>query len=165
MIDGKPDIGTVMQQEWIELRRGWGLCPFHEDRHPSFKVDLDRQTFHCFGCSAHGDVIDFIRNLHNLTFKDALRYLGITPGKPPIVDPKVKRKRELLAEFEQWRRETYRNLCDEYNAIWHALRRCQNMDEIGELSELLCELGPMEDKINILSGKDKEEIYGLYRSF
>jgi len=163
-IDHKPDIEDVLQAEGIVLHRGWGLCPLHADKHPSMKINRDTQTFHCFGCGAHGDVIDFIQRLHNLTFKDTLKYLGITQGKPPKVDPKVRRKKELVKDFEQWRRETYRNLCDEYNAIWHGLRRCRNMDEICELSEIMCELGPMEDQIDILSGINEEAIYELYRT-
>ncbi|MBW2647504.1 MAG: hypothetical protein JRE23_15270 [Deltaproteobacteria bacterium] len=168
MIDGKPDIEAVLQAEGIDLRqRGrsmWGLCPFHDDRNPSFKVNPDRQTFHCFGCGAHGDAIDFTQRLHNLSFKDALRYLGMTPGKPPQVNPELNRKRELLRDFEQWRRETYRALCDEYNAIWHTLRRCKTMDEIGEYAEVLCEMGPMEDNIEILSGGTDEQRFELYRA-
>ena len=164
MIDGKPDIIETLAREGVELRRGWGLCPFHADKHPSFKINRDTQTFHCFSCGAHGDVIDFIQKLHNLSFKDALKYLGMKPGKPPKVDPVMKRKRELLKDFEQWRRETYRNLCDEKNILWHALRRCKNMDEISELSEVLCMLGPMEETINILSGEDDEAIYNEMRN-
>ena len=38
----------------------WGRCPFHADGTPSFKVDPERQEFHCFGCGAHGDALDFL---------------------------------------------------------------------------------------------------------
>ena len=162
MIDSKPDLIETLAREGVDLRRGWGLCPFHADKHPSMKINRDTQTFHCFSCGAHGDVIDFIRKFHNLNFKDALKYLEITPGKAPKVDPIRQRKRELLADFEQWRRETCRDLCDEYNAIWHVLRRCRNMDEIGEFADVMCEMGPMADNINILAGKDEARIYELY---
>jgi len=166
MIEGKPHIVQAIESEGICLkqrgRESWASCPFHIDLHPSFKINLDQQTFHCFSCGAHGDVIDFIQKLYNLSFKDALKYLGMNPGKPPMVDPKQQRKRELVKDFEQWRRETYRDVCDEYNIIWHALRRCENMDEIGELSEVICEMGLVEDVINILSGKDEEAKYEYY---
>ena len=161
MIDGKPDLIETLAREGIDLRRGWGLCPFHADKNPSFKVDIQKQKFKCFGCGEGGDVIDFIQKFHRLDFKGALAYLGLSPGtyRP---NPALKRKRELLANFEQWRRETYRDLCDEYNQIWRALRRCKAMEEIGELSEVMCEMGPMEDIINTLSGVDSEAIYELY---
>ena len=167
MLNSKTSIEAVLEREGVTLRqRGrhmWGLCPLHDERTPSFMVDPDRQRFKCFGCNEGGDVVDLVQKLHNLTFKDALKHLGMTPGKPPRVDQKQQRKRELLADFEAWRRETYQGVCDEYNAIWHGLRRCRNMDEIGEFAEVLCELGPMQDMIDVLSGKNEELQYELNR--
>lgn len=52
-----------------------GRCPFHEDRNPSFTVYTGTQTFHCFGCGAHGDVIEFLMRSERLTFQEALRAL------------------------------------------------------------------------------------------
>jgi DNA primase len=49
-----------------------GRCPFHDDDHPSFVVYPETQTFHCFGCGAHGDAITFMRRIENLTFRQAL---------------------------------------------------------------------------------------------
>ena len=52
-----------------------GHCPFHEDRKPSFVVFPRTQTFHCFGCKTHGDLIEFLMKTENLTFKEALDVL------------------------------------------------------------------------------------------
>ena len=49
-------------------RNGMACCPFHDDKHPSMKVD---RRFHCFGCQADGDVIDFTARLFGLNKKDA----------------------------------------------------------------------------------------------
>lgn len=49
-------------------RSGMACCPFHNDRHPSMKID---QRFHCFGCQADGDVIDFVSHLFHLNLKEA----------------------------------------------------------------------------------------------
>ena len=49
-----------------------GLCPFHGEKTPSFTVSPSRQTFHCFGCREHGDVITFIRQMEQLNFRQAL---------------------------------------------------------------------------------------------
>lgn len=49
-------------------RGGMACCPFHDDRHPSMKVDT---RFHCFGCGADGDVIDFTARLYDLSPKEA----------------------------------------------------------------------------------------------
>ena len=168
MTESKPDILETLQSEGIELRqRGrswWGRCPFHNDQNPSFKVDPVKQRFKCYGCNAGGDVVDFIMQLHNFDFKGALRHLGMTPGKPPQVDPEQKRKRELLRDFEQWRRETYRDLCDTYNAIWHELRVSRNMEEISEHAPAIHEMSILEYHIEILSQGTDDERFELYRA-
>lgn len=57
-----------------------GLCPFHAEKTPSFHVHPDKGFFKCFGCDAHGDVINFLRRSENLTFPDALRVLAKRAG-------------------------------------------------------------------------------------
>ena len=51
-------------------RNGMCVCPFHDDKNPSMKVD---RRFHCFGCQADGDVIDFVSRLENVSPKEAAR--------------------------------------------------------------------------------------------
>ena len=51
-----------------------GLCPFHEERTPSFFIFPDSH-FHCYGCQAHGDVIDFVMKTKGISFIEAVRYL------------------------------------------------------------------------------------------
>jgi DNA primase len=50
-------------------------CPFHLDRTPSLVVFPTTQTFHCFGCRAHGDALAFLMKIENLTFREALQVL------------------------------------------------------------------------------------------
>ena len=52
-----------------------GLCPFHVEKTPSFTVFQESQSFHCFGCGAGHDVFDFIQQIENLRFPDALKKL------------------------------------------------------------------------------------------
>lgn len=52
-----------------------GLCPLHQEKTPSFNIYIDNNTFHCFGCQAHGDAISFIQETKNLSFPEAVRYL------------------------------------------------------------------------------------------
>jgi DNA primase len=57
--------------------RSWkGLCPFHQERTPSFTVDRDRGLYHCFGCGAGGDVIHFVRQIDRLDFPEAVEALA-----------------------------------------------------------------------------------------
>ena len=53
-----------------------GLCPFHSEKDPSFTVNQERQTFHCFGCKKGGDVFSFWMEYHGSTFPEALRDLA-----------------------------------------------------------------------------------------
>lgn len=50
-----------------------GICPFHQDSHPSMMVSKTRQTYHCFVCGEHGDVLDFLLKYNQITFTEALR--------------------------------------------------------------------------------------------
>ena len=53
-----------------------GLCPFHKESTPSFSVSPDKQLYHCFGCGASGTVYNFIMDIENYDFLDALKYLA-----------------------------------------------------------------------------------------
>ena len=57
-----------------------GLCPFHNEKTPSFSVDDEKGNYHCFGCGAHGDIISFIMEMQNISFKDALSILAEKAG-------------------------------------------------------------------------------------
>ncbi len=65
----------------VELRRAgvnsyFGLCPFHDERTPSFHVSPDERLYHCFGCQASGDAFDFVKATEGLDFKGALETLA-----------------------------------------------------------------------------------------
>jgi DNA primase len=65
---------------YVPLRRGGqnylvARCPFHEDRNPSFVVYPQTQSFYCFGCREHGDVLSFLMRMEHLTFPEALNVL------------------------------------------------------------------------------------------
>ncbi len=57
-----------------------GLCPFHDDRNPSFTVNDERQSYRCWSCSAGGDCLDFAKALYGISFKDALVLLANRAG-------------------------------------------------------------------------------------
>lgn len=82
--------------------RSWkGLCPFHNERTPSFTVDREKGLYHCFGCGAGGDVIHFVRQIDRLDFPEAVEALasrfGVAIPKRPSRGPRDDR-REKLAE-------------------------------------------------------------------
>ncbi|MCD6262235.1 MAG: DNA primase [Deltaproteobacteria bacterium] len=78
-IKKRADIVDVIAQ-FVHLKKAGrnfvGLCPFHAEKDPSFTVNPERQTFHCFGCKKGGDIFDFWMEYHGTTFKEALHDLG-----------------------------------------------------------------------------------------
>src|SRR3954453_8406898 len=64
-----------MGSQWI------GLCPFHDERSPSFSVGPVKKLFFCFGCGEKGDVFDFVQKTQGLDFVQALEFLA-GPGHP-----------------------------------------------------------------------------------
>ncbi len=59
-----------------------GLCPFHDEKTPSFSVHASRQFYHCFGCGASGDVFSFVQKVENITFPEAVRLVAQKIGVP-----------------------------------------------------------------------------------
>ena len=93
--------------ERVQLRKAGrsysGLCPFHAEKTPSFSVDPERRTFHCFGCGERGDVFDWLIKIDGIDKADALRVLAekagveLTGGRPP---GEREREKRLLAAHE-----------------------------------------------------------------
>ncbi|UCH74326.1 MAG: DNA primase [Rhodospirillales bacterium] len=83
-------------------REHLGLCPFHNEKTPSFTVNEEKGFYHCFGCGAHGDAISFVQNTQSLTFLEAVEQLAGLAGLPmPEQTPEDKireEKRVGLAE-------------------------------------------------------------------
>lgn len=79
----------------------FGLCPFHSEKTPSFSVSTDKQIYHCFGCGKGGSVINFIMEIENLSFPEAVEFLakrvGMTVPEENRNDPQARRREQLLA--------------------------------------------------------------------
>ena len=105
-------------------RGGMACCPFHDDRHPSLKLNED--YFYCFGCGATGDVIDFTARLYDLSPKEAAEKLAQDFGlaydsKAPIRRNYVRQKSEVQLRKEN-REHAWRVLADYYHLLrkWEA---------------------------------------------
>ncbi len=79
----RADIESTISS-YVNLKRAGriskGLCPFHGEKTPSFTVYPDTQSYYCFGCGSGGDVITFIKNIENLDYIDAVRFLADKNG-------------------------------------------------------------------------------------
>ena len=94
------DIVDVISQ-YISLKRSgrnyFGLCPFHNEKSPSFSVSPDKQIFHCFGCGVGGNVISFISKIEGIGFKEAIEVLAERANiKLPTIDNNIDSKKEEL---------------------------------------------------------------------
>ena len=151
---------TVRQAaEHYGLKIGQGnmvCCPFHADRTPSMKLNED--YFYCFGCGAHGDVIDLVARLFNLSSYDAAKKLaydfGIDPDKPPAAAALRKPKYPLAKAFQREELHCQRVLCDYLQLLerWKVqcapktpedtvddrfVEACQMLDYIEDLTDIL----------------------------
>ena len=84
-------------------RRSWGLCPFHNEKTPSFSVDTETQLFYCFGCHKGGSVIQFVMEMERLDFQEAVKLLAERAHLPlpegaPKADPIRADERERIYE-------------------------------------------------------------------
>jgi DNA primase len=85
-----------------------GLCPFHDERTPSFSVDAERKLYHCFGCGEGGDAIRFVQETEALDFPEAVESLGERYGvrlereeDDPAAERRRRRRERLLALLER----------------------------------------------------------------
>lgn len=165
----KLDLLAIIQTEGIELRqRGKnfiGLCPFHQEKTASFSVNTERQRFKCFGCGVSGDVIDLIRQLKGLSFRDSLKYLGITGGDSFRPCPQEVRRIELVKKFNLWCENYSKYLCE-------ILRLCNQVDALFKSPDCF-ELNGLpgayflrdiyQYHLSILDGKDDAMKFKLYK--
>jgi excisionase family DNA binding protein len=114
----RTDMGLVqvIQSYGVELRRAGkelvGLCPFHDDQHPSFSVSPEKEKWHCFGCQAGGDVVSFVMRMENVSFKAATKKLGREPlaRPPPKLRPEIDWGKATLSRVEAIMREINQKL-------------------------------------------------------
>lgn len=93
--------------EYVDLKRAGssfkGLCPFHNEKTPSFTVDEKKQLFHCFGCGAGGDVVSFIMQKEGLSYPESLKFLADKAGISIdyTENPKVNKKNKELFDINK----------------------------------------------------------------
>ena len=97
-------------------RKGFAVCPFHNDKNGSLKV-YPNQSYHCFGCGADGDCIDFVQHMENCDFKTAYHLLGGVDRTLTAEEKKRYREEMKAREREAKRKE----------AIKESIRKIENI--------------------------------------
>ena len=158
-------------------RSGMAVCPFHNDKNPSMKLD---RRFHCLGCGADGDVIDFVAKLFGIGNKAAAEKLASDFGiaydrwKPPdnAARQRAKVRKDRRTLYEEAERNFYRILTDYYHLMrrWKEERApitpdetwdsyfCEalrNMDEVAYVLDCFLSSGP-EEKVRIINRYGKK---------
>jgi DNA primase len=118
-IKDRVDIVEVVSS-YLPLKRSGannqGLCPFHQEKTPSFNVNSARQIFHCFGCGVGGNVFSFLMRMEGLSFPDAVKRLGEKVGievEEEEISPAEIRRREV--------RERLARINTEAGSFYHQL--------------------------------------------
>lgn len=165
---------TAAENYGIDVRRnGMALCPFHDDHEPSLKVD---NRYHCFGCNADGDVIDFVGRLFDLSPKQSAEKLahdfgisltGLESWKPEY-RPSVIAKLTAAQEYRRKEDRCYHVLCDYFRLLqdwreryvpqptdedWHP-RFCEALGRSDYIEYLLDELinGTYDERSAVVKG-------------
>ena len=120
------DIVEIVSQHLSLKKTGQnytGLCPFHQEKTPSFVVSPTRQIFHCFGCGTGGNVYHFLMKTEGLTFPQAVKTLGDKVGvriptmRRSVPNPEGEKEQERLCELNQAAADWYhKNLLEKPDA-------------------------------------------------
>ena len=113
-IKDKIDVVDLIS-EYVQLKPAGinhkGLCPFHNEKTPSFMANRERQSWHCFGCSKGGDIFTFVQEIEGMDFVEALRHLadkaGVTLSRQPSQENSSQKNR--LKEINQEAARFYHN--------------------------------------------------------
>ncbi len=165
-------------KEHVELKKSgssstrWiGLCPFHQERTPSFCVSDDRGYFRCFGCGAKGDVFSFLQQINGVDFKEAIGHCKqvagirdeyLSPEQKKIYEAQAKRRAAESADFKKWRLGLVESLICYTNAVWRNYRKARREGEEGD--EFFIEASAKEKALGDLENMPEKDLMEYYRT-
>ena len=139
------DIAKVIG-DYVKLRKSGaqnmqGLCPFHQEKSPSFSVNVQHSYFYCFGCHAKGDVFTFVQKLENVSFPEAVRIVAQKCGIPLP-------KREWNSPEEAAQAGLRRQLIDIHEAATQYFQQALNSPEAARAREYLSSRAVTPETVN-----------------
>ena len=132
--------------EYVRLRKSGaqnfsGLCPFHQEKSPSFSVNVQHSYFYCFGCHAKGDVFTFVQRIENISFPEAVRVVAQKSGIPLP-------KREWNSPEEAAQAGLRRQLIDIHEAATQYFQQALQSPEAARAREYLSGRAVTADTVN-----------------
>lgn len=126
-VKAKTDIVELIGQ-YVKLSKAGrnfkGLCPFHNEKSPSFVISPERQIWHCFGCNKGGDAISFVEEYDRIDFAEALKFLAQKAGvtlSGPVHKTEREKKKDALYELNHLAQQFYSYLLTEHKVGKKAL--------------------------------------------
>ncbi len=176
---------TELVRSYVELKRNGrmekGLCPFHNEKTPSFYVYPETDSFYCFGCGAGGDAITFVKNIQSLSYVEAIKFLAARAGMPmpDEDDTQAKQRNRLLSINREAARFYAAALNTQQGAQARSYLRGRKLEdktirgfglgyapaEFGSLLEHLKRQGFSEDELVSAGVCKRSERGGLYDAF
>jgi DNA primase len=129
-----------------------GLCPFHNEKTPSFTVSNDKGFFHCFGCGAHGDVISFVMQKESIEFKEAIKLLaseaGVNAANYSFKDKQISKEeinsKDILEDSKDYFKKNFNSISAEKVKIYLQKRKislkASNYFELGFAENISADL-------------------------
>ena len=162
-IRSRLDILDVVQSRVVLKKKGnnyWGCCPFHNEKTPSFCVNVQKGIFKCFGCGEGGDAISFLMKINNQSFNDVIKDLAVQFG---IELPSYSGNTKSASDEKQKVKDLLKQVCEYYNknllekteakkAVIYLEKRGINIDIINEYK-----LGYSEKSYNDIVNHFKSE--------
>jgi DNA primase catalytic core len=154
--------GVELVQKGKDFR---GLCPFHQEKTPSFTVNPEKGLFYCFGCGAGGDAVAFVSQLHGLKPIEAARLIAKDHGLASDVQPlsqedrkrfrEQQRIRERRKAFSDWCDQKYLDLC----SLWRAIHEVKAIDWIDHIPDIerdlnILQYGSDNAKLRLFQGRE-----------
>lgn len=159
-----------------EIRAGFIICPFHDDRSPSLKIYRD--SFYCFGCGVGGDSVDFVALLNDVKPIEAARAIAarfnLAVSDEAHSEPldlaakaeaeKLQKKRRARAYFEEMELRAFRNLARYRDTVIKAVQRVGGLDGVdAELAAHMHRLPIVEDYLTVMATGSAAERLELFR--
>ncbi|MDA3898366.1 MAG: CHC2 zinc finger domain-containing protein [Desulfobacteraceae bacterium] len=172
------NIVQVVEQSGIQIKKHgqnyFGGCPFHDEKTPSFSVSPSKQMFHCFGCGARGDVIEYVKKYYRLDFPGALQFLGIKDQTPKTKKQisRITRKQKHNTRREQRQKAAYFEF-DQWVVAYswqriglikvvEDLLKNMTFDECKQLDGVLKKLSVWRYHLELIESNDEKVLYELY---